>query len=92
MILVSFKDMKVGMSWNCSRGGGSDWILGKGCLVGLQALEWASQGSGYSPELLEFKECWDSALRHGLNFGWSCVELRVGLGDLCGSLPTWDVL
>jgi len=55
-------------------------------------MEQPAQGSGYSPELLEFKECWDSALRHGLNFGWSCVELRVGLGDLCGSLPTWDVL
>ena len=60
MILLSFKDMKVGMSWNCSRGGGSDWILGKGSLVGLQALEWASQGSGLNLKLLEFKECLDN--------------------------------
>lgn len=59
MILVSFKDMKMGTSWNCSRGGGSDWIFGKSSAVGVQAQEWAFQGSGHGPKLLEFKECLD---------------------------------
>jgi len=27
-------------------------------------VEWAAQGSGHSPELLEFKELLDSTLRH----------------------------
>lgn len=27
----------------------------------------------------------------GLNIGWSCVEPRVGLNDLCGSLSPRDV-
>ena len=29
---------------------------------------------------------------HGLIFGLSCVEPRVGLDDPYGSLPAWDIL
>jgi len=27
-----------------------------------------------------------------LNFGWSCMDPRVGLDDPCSSLPTWGIL
>ena len=30
----------------------------------MVGMEQAAQGSGHSPELLEFKECLDAALRH----------------------------
>uniref|UniRef100_A0A8B9VUD6 Uncharacterized protein n=1 Tax=Anas zonorhyncha TaxID=75864 RepID=A0A8B9VUD6_9AVES len=43
--------------------------------------------------LLELKEHLDNTLRHRVCFfGCSCVEPGVGLGDPCGSLPTWNVL
>lgn len=34
----------------------------------------APKGSGHGHESMELKECLDIALRHNLNFGWSCVE------------------
>jgi len=40
-------------------------VLGKGSSPnGCWALEQAAQGSGHSPNLLEFKKCLDSALSH----------------------------
>lgn len=50
-------------------------------------MEQAAQGSGHGPK------CWSSVLSNtGFEFGWSCVEPRVGLNDPCGSLPTQDIL
>lgn len=37
---------------------------GEGMHQRVVGVEQPAQGSGYSPELLEFKECWDSALRY----------------------------
>jgi len=52
----------------------------------------SSQGSGHGPEMMELRERWDSALRHRVWVGWSCVEPGVGLSDPCGSLPIQDIL
>ena len=48
-------------------------------------MEQAAQGSGHGPELTEFKECWDNALRHRvwiwgiLRGGWLELITLVGL-------------
>ena len=46
--------------------GKGTWGSGKGS---------APDGGGHGSELLELKECLDTALRHRVwIFGWSCVE------------------
>ena len=39
-------------------------------------MERAAQGSGHGSELLEFRECLDSALKHTVWFLGSCVDIR----------------
>ena len=52
-------------------------------------MEQAAQGTGHVPELLDLREHWDTSptIGFGFGFGWCCVELWVGLGGPCGSLP-----
>ena len=52
-----------GTAWSCVRGGAAGGE-GKGLHQRVVGMERAAQGSGHSPELLELKECLDSALRH----------------------------
>jgi len=48
-------------------------------------MEQAAQGSGHSPDLLEFREHLDSALRHwDWDCGWCCVELGLDSVILVG--------
>ena len=51
-----------GTAWNCVRGGAAGGE-GKGLHQRAVGMEQAAQGSGHGPELLEFKERLDSALR-----------------------------
>ena len=67
------------------RQGRGEWGLGTGC-----APEGGGHGTGCpvlwsQSQVPEFREHLDSALRHGFNFGWSCVETGVGFTDPCGS-------
>lgn len=51
-----------------------------------------SQRAVGTAPVLEFKECWDTAVRHRV---WVWVVLRaagIGLHDPCGSLPARDGL
>jgi len=67
-----------GTAWSCVRGG-SGWGLGSGSSPeSVQSLEQAAQDSGHSPELPEFRECLENALRYR---GWSSV--------LCGA-KSWS--
>ena len=50
-------------------------------------MEQAAQGTGHVPELPDLREHWDTSPTIGFGFGWCCVELWVGLGGPCGSLP-----
>jgi len=84
-----------GMAWSCQ--GRGSWELGISC-----APEGGGHGTGCPglwarPWVLEFKERPDTALDkpQGVDFGWSCVKLEVGLYDplnpfqlriLCGSM------
>ena len=68
-------------------------MLGKGSAPrGGRALGQAPQGHGDGPEPDRVQGVFGQGSQtHGLILGWSCVE-PVGLGDLCGSHPTWDIL
>jgi len=67
--------------------------LGKGSAPEGGGHRTAPQGSGHGPELLEFKECLESALRCRVwILEWSFVEPGVGLNRPCGFLLTQDVL
>ena len=46
------------------RQGRGSWGERKGLHQRAVGMEQAAQGSGHSPELLELKECLDTALRH----------------------------
>jgi len=68
--------------------GRGSWGLGTG-----SAAEDCGHGTGcpglwVRPPVMELRECLDAALRHGLDFGWSCVGPGAGLSDPCGSRPT----
>lgn len=56
----------------------------------MVGLGQAVQGSGYGPELSEFKKHLNNILRpqtSDLNLGWSCVNPGIGLADPCGPFP-----
>lgn len=74
-----------GTTWSYVRGGAAGgW--GKDLHQRVVGMEQTTQGSGYGPELMEFKESLGNALRPlVLVFGWCCVELGFGLDDLYGS-------
>ena len=52
-------------------------------------MEWAAQGSGHGPELLELKDHLDFS---NLIFEWPSVEPGVELNGSHGFLPTQDIL
>ena len=52
-----------GTAWSCVRGGAAGGE-GQGVPQRAVGMEQPAQGSGHSPELLEFKECLDNTLRH----------------------------
>jgi len=52
-----------GTAWSCVRAGAAGG-QGKGLHQRAVGMEWAAQGSGHSPELLELKERLDSVLKH----------------------------
>ena len=52
-----------GTAWSCVRGGAAGGE-GQGLHQRAVGMERAAQGSGHSPELPEFKESLDNALRH----------------------------
>ena len=54
-----------GTAWSCVRGGAAGGE-GKGLRQRAGGMEQAAQGSGYSPKLMEFKGCLDTALRYGV--------------------------
>ena len=89
---LSDSDRAEGTAWSCVRGGAAGGE-GKGLHRRVVGMEQPAQGSGHSPELLELRECLDSALRRwvwvlgGLVWSWWELELI-----LVGSLPTWDIL
>ena len=60
--------------------------------MGLVGMEWAAQGSGHGPKLLEFKERLDTSLKQcqGLNSENFTVVLVDPLqcGVFCGSMVT----
>lgn len=70
------------------------WLLGRGSSpVSCQVLEHATQDSGHRPKPNRVQEIFrQHSQKYGLNYGWSCVEPRVGVHDLCGPLPTQDTL
>lgn len=45
---------------------GKGWVLGKGSVPEGCGHGTAPRGSGHSPDLLELREHWDTALRHWL--------------------------
>lgn len=50
-----------GMAWSFA-----GWGIMPGVRKKVVDMEQAAQDSGHGPEMLELKECWDSALRHGV--------------------------
>jgi len=77
-----------GTAWSCARGGAAE---GQGMVLHQRVgMEQPAQGSGHSPECWSSRSLW--TMHSDIVFGWSCVELGVGLDDAGRSLPTQDAL
>ena len=79
-----------GTAWHCVKGGAAGGE-GKGLhqrVVGADCPgQWAwPQDAGIQEPFGKYPQ------KCSLNFGWSCVEPGAGLGDLCESLPSWNIL
>jgi len=69
----------------------SGWVSGQGCALEGGGHGTAPRAVGTAPSAGA-----QTALGHhsdiGFGFGWCCVVPWVGLSNLCGSLPTQDIL
>ena len=71
----------------------SGWISGKVFfLSGWSSTGQDPQGSRSTKPVGVQEVFGQCSQTYGLIFGWSCVELGIGLNDPCGSLPTQDIL
>ena len=72
---------------------GQTWGQGKILHQSVVGMEQAAQGSGHSPELSEFYECLDSALRHRVwILGGAAYSQELDSVILMGTLHLRDIL
>ena len=71
----------------------SGWVLGKGSSPESDGHGRGCPGLWAQPQADGLQGAFGQCSQiQGLDFGWPCVEPRVGCDDPCGSLPTQNIL